>query len=468
MLKLTLDVLAKENEKLKQQATELDNNVKKNKLQLQDYLNSITNKDSAVESLNKKIEQLHIRLNELNKSKGHVSTNGNEKTSRKIKNEYKYSINKEHFYNFCQMQYQLMNEIDRIKLLINNCIIEKKNLEKNILICDNERINMNKLFDEESIAKINNVFDKETDNKTIYLIDKEKRTWKFSKREDLSIDDIINKSSLINSTPNVKIENSKSSLFLIGKEITKTVVYNEDIKTYNNNLELITDKSNQKDDYLVNDKTANENIIKLRIYDKWYETENGYSRKYKEYDLSSYGDKELTYYLEIIINTLSDTAKVHYQNKNTLNSEDLSNHIKYEISKIDLSNYETEYKDIDALIVILILAIFELSAEIFFAFGNKNFGAVSSWIYLFKNKSYIDNTEINELANLYETNVAYYKNRIKELFEENTELAKEYERLLKDENYQNMLEFINSYSSELELTKEMSKAKKRINTLLRK
>lgn len=259
-----------------------------------------------------------------------------------------------------------------------------------------------------------------------------------------------------------------SSLFLIGKEITKTVVYNEDIKTYNNNLELITDKSNQKDDYLVNDKTANENIIKLRIYDKWYETENGYSRKYKEYDLSSYGDKELTYYLEIIINTLSDTAKVHYQNKNTLNSEDLSNHIKYEISKIDLSNYETEYKDIDALIVILILAIFELSAEIFFAFGNKNFGAVSSWIYLFKNKSYIDNTEINELANLYETNVAYYKNRIKELFEENTELAKEYERLLKDENYQNMLEFINSYSSELELTKEMSKAKKRINTLLRK
>ena len=106
-----------------------------------------------------------------------------------------------------------------------------------------------------------------------------------------------------------------SSLFLIGKEITKTVVYNEDIKTYNNNLELITDKSNQKDDYLVNDKTANENIIKLRIYDKWYETENGYSRKYKEYDLSSYGDKELTYYLEIIINTLSDTAKVHYQNK---------------------------------------------------------------------------------------------------------------------------------------------------------
>lgn len=259
-----------------------------------------------------------------------------------------------------------------------------------------------------------------------------------------------------------------SSLFLIGKEITKTVVYNEDIKTYNNNLELITDKSNQKDDYLVNDKTANENIIKLRIYDKWYETENGYSRKYKEYDLSSYGDKELTYYLEIIINTLSDTAKVHYQNKNTLNSEDLSNHIKYEISKIDLSNYETEYKDIDALIVILILAIFELSAEIFFAFGNKNFGAVSSWIYLFKNKSYIDNTEINELANLYEGNVAYSKNRIKELFEENTELAKEYERLLKDENYQNMLEFINSYSSELELTKEMSKAKKRINTLLRK
>ena len=259
-----------------------------------------------------------------------------------------------------------------------------------------------------------------------------------------------------------------SSLFLIGKELTKTVVYNENIKTYNNNLELITDKSNQKDDYLVNDKTANENIIKLRIYDKWYETENGYSRKYKEYDLSSYGDKELTYYLENIINTLSDTAKVHYQNKNTLNSEDLSNHIKYEISKIDLSNYETEYKDIDALIVILILAIFELSAEIFFAFGNKNFGAVSSWIYLFKNKSYIDNTEINELANLYETNVAYYKNRIKELFEENTELAKEYERLLKDENYQNMLEFINSYSSELELTKEMSKAKKRINTLLRK
>ena len=63
MLKLTLDVLAKENEKLKQQATELDNNVKKNKLQLQDYLNSITNKDSADESLNKKIDAVNESLN---------------------------------------------------------------------------------------------------------------------------------------------------------------------------------------------------------------------------------------------------------------------------------------------------------------------------------------------------------------------------------------------------------------------
>ena len=67
MLKLTLEVLANDNVKLKNDLAELSNNVKKNKLQLQDYLNTITDKDTAVSNLNKKIEMLHIRLSEINK-----------------------------------------------------------------------------------------------------------------------------------------------------------------------------------------------------------------------------------------------------------------------------------------------------------------------------------------------------------------------------------------------------------------
>ena len=56
LLKLTLDVLINENKKIKCEYDELNKNVKEFKIQLQEKLNTIYDKNSAMENLNKQIE----------------------------------------------------------------------------------------------------------------------------------------------------------------------------------------------------------------------------------------------------------------------------------------------------------------------------------------------------------------------------------------------------------------------------
>lgn len=258
-----------------------------------------------------------------------------------------------------------------------------------------------------------------------------------------------------------------SSLFFIGKELTKTKIYNEEIKTYNEDLDVLSDRTIEKNSVYI-DNTNNKDIIKLKIYDKWYETENGYSRKYQEFDLSSYGDQEISYYLDNIIKKMNDTAKIYIENKDKVNSYELYNNIKYEISKIDLTDYKYVKKDIDILIVLLILSIITLLSEVGCVISNKNFGIISSWIYLFRNKEQTNSTDIENIINIYQNNIISCKERIDKLLKENIELAKKYDLLLKNEDYKDMLDFIHSYSSEINLDKEISKSKKRINTLIRK
>ncbi len=63
MLKITLEHILKENEQLKNQLEDLKLTAQHNKLQLKEYVESITNKDKVVEKMNSTIELLQNRLN---------------------------------------------------------------------------------------------------------------------------------------------------------------------------------------------------------------------------------------------------------------------------------------------------------------------------------------------------------------------------------------------------------------------
>ncbi len=72
MLKITLDFLSTENQKLKSQIEDMKITVRHNKEQLEEYVTKITNKDKVFEKMNNQIEQLTMRLkvlDNLNKKK---------------------------------------------------------------------------------------------------------------------------------------------------------------------------------------------------------------------------------------------------------------------------------------------------------------------------------------------------------------------------------------------------------------
>lgn len=72
MLKITLDFLSTENQKLKSQLEDMKITVRHNKEQLEEYVTKITNKDKVFEKMNNQIEQLTMRLkvlDNLNKKK---------------------------------------------------------------------------------------------------------------------------------------------------------------------------------------------------------------------------------------------------------------------------------------------------------------------------------------------------------------------------------------------------------------
>ena len=85
MLKLTLDILVNENNQLKNSLNEINNSVKENKIELQEKLNTITNKDEVLNNLTNQIKQLKLKFNELkNKSNRFYSDYGNSNTMLKF------------------------------------------------------------------------------------------------------------------------------------------------------------------------------------------------------------------------------------------------------------------------------------------------------------------------------------------------------------------------------------------------
>ena len=204
MLKLTLSSLANDNTYLKSKYEALQLNVKKGKQQLQDYLSTITDKQTAVNNLNKQIQYFQLKLQEFqNKTK--VVNNNNNKHSEENhcvneqkfkKKERQFKVNKDNYYEFCSKQKQLIDEIKQLRRVITNYNEQKEEKDKyNIMVIKQNKTNLNDFFEKTSIDKfkiLNNNKEDENDSKrVIYMVDKKGKVWKFIKRNDLNINDII-------------------------------------------------------------------------------------------------------------------------------------------------------------------------------------------------------------------------------------------------------------------------------------
>ena len=69
VLRETLNIVVTENAELKEILKDIQGNVNENKLQLQEKINSITDKDTAVEMLTNQIDMLKQKFNELQQTR---------------------------------------------------------------------------------------------------------------------------------------------------------------------------------------------------------------------------------------------------------------------------------------------------------------------------------------------------------------------------------------------------------------
>ena len=252
VLRETLDIIVKENAELKENLTEIQLNVNENKRQLQEKINSITDKDTAVEMLTNQIDLLKQKFNELqvsrqkmqslinnNISEDNFNSKGNETTvtatpnrlmhkniddikhKKDIENTIKLikeNIQKQR--TFLDTQQEIENEIKNLKRDV-AFLEEKINENKNKYIFYQYNYDIQNLFNKEDLNNLTKILNKnENNDKLMYLVTNTGRVYKIKKRNDLSKNNFINKIELdyfkkykgnevinIRENPNIKKEN---------------------------------------------------------------------------------------------------------------------------------------------------------------------------------------------------------------------------------------------------------------------
>jgi hypothetical protein len=258
MLKLTLSSLANDNTYLKSKHEALQLNVKKGKQQLQDYLSTITDKQTAVNNLNKQIQYFQLKLQELQNKKKVFNNNNKHSEENHCVNEQKFKkkerqfkVNKDNYYEFCSKQKQLIDEIKQLRRVITNYNEQKEEKDKyNIMVIKQDKTNLNDFFEKTSIDKfkiLNNNKEDENDSKrVIYMVDKKGKVWKFIKRNDLNINDIIENKL-----------NEVVSVSMINEEKCKHIIEN-DFECNNNNNNEYSDAN------LIDDSKQYTKVIKYK------------------------------------------------------------------------------------------------------------------------------------------------------------------------------------------------------------
>lgn len=230
MLKLTLEIVVKENTQLKSILEDMKINVAENKHQLQDTIKKITDKDTAVAMLSTQIDQLKQKFNEMQSKQKLISINniyGSEETFP-FKNTETANTTSPHFLSknfnnnkknleennleeqkekqreenikkmkgFLDTQQEIFGTIMGLKRDV-NYLKEKINENRCNKIFYQYNLNIENVLKENEIDKIENFFNKgdndDNGRNLFYLVGNDGGVYKIKKRDDLKKNDFLDK-----------------------------------------------------------------------------------------------------------------------------------------------------------------------------------------------------------------------------------------------------------------------------------
>ena len=227
ILKETLEIIIKENSELKENLSDIKTSVNENKIQLKEKMNSITNKDTAVEMLSNQIEAMKQKFYDLqlkqkmqsllnnNISEDIINSKGNETNNTNLQNntnnqlmsinakEGKFLKEKENQIktiedkigrqkSFFEKQQDIRNEIINLKRDV-NYLREKINENKSKYILYQYNCDIQKNFKNSDLIGIKRLLNKNPKSNLLYLVTNNGFVYKIKRRDDLNKDNFIDK-----------------------------------------------------------------------------------------------------------------------------------------------------------------------------------------------------------------------------------------------------------------------------------
>ena len=223
LLKETLNIVIQENSELKKSLSDIKSSVEENKIQLKEKINTITDKDTAVEMLSNQIEQLKQKFYDFqlkqkmqsllnnNISEDIVPSKGNEtnttnnqtnqimivnvkeeKNLKEEENQIKTIDDKfEKQKTFIEKQQELLNEITNLRR-DTNFLKEKINENKSKYILYQYNCDIHNYFKDKDLINIKSILNKNPKDNLIYLVTNNGNVYKFKRRKKKKKNDFLN------------------------------------------------------------------------------------------------------------------------------------------------------------------------------------------------------------------------------------------------------------------------------------
>ena len=228
ILKETLEIVIQQNSELKETLSEIQSNVNENKIQLKEKVNTITNKDTAVEMLSNQIEQLKQKFYDLqlkqkmqsllnnNISEDIIISKGNEtnnNTNPHTNQLMKINVKEEQIIkekenqmktvedriekqkNFFEKQQEILNEITNLKRDV-KFLQEKINENKSKYIIYQYNCDVQNYFKNNDLMNIKKILNKNSKDNLIYFVTNNGNVYKIKRRDDLQKNNFLSKINL--------------------------------------------------------------------------------------------------------------------------------------------------------------------------------------------------------------------------------------------------------------------------------
>ena len=228
ILKETLEIVIQQNSELKETLSEIQSNVNENKIQLKEKVNTITNKDTAVEMLSNQIEQLKQKFYDLqlkqkmqsllnnNISEDIIISKGNEtnnNTNPHTNQLMKINVKEEQIIkekenqmktvedriekqkNFFEKQQEILNEITNLKRDV-KFLQEKINENKSKYIIYQYNCDIQNYFKNNDLLNIKKILNKNPKDNLIYFVTNNGNVYKIKRRDDLQKNNFLSKINL--------------------------------------------------------------------------------------------------------------------------------------------------------------------------------------------------------------------------------------------------------------------------------